>query len=88
MQRLRTFAPEIDIAEAQIVLTVAQRPGILQSELTREMGSKQSRISRQLAILFEEHGYISINKVPTNRRCNELHLTEKGEALVAALTHR
>ena len=38
--------------------------------------------------LFEEHGYISINEVSTNRRCNELHLTEKGEALVAALIHR
>lgn len=88
MLRLRRFAPELDIAEAQIVLTVAQRPGILQSELTREMGSKESKVSRQLGALFEEHGYISINEVPTNRRCNELHLTGKGEALVAALLLR
>lgn len=88
MKRLRKFAPEIDVAEAQIVLTVAHRPGILQSDLTREMGSKQSRMSRQLGALFEKHGYISISEVPTNRRYNELHLTEKGEALVAALIHR
>lgn len=88
MKRLRKFAPEIDVAEAQIVLTVAQRPGILQSELTREVGSKQSRVSRQLGVLFEEYGYINISEVPSNRRCNELHLTEKGEALVAALIHR
>jgi len=67
MKRLRKFAPEIDVAEAQIVLTVAQRPSILQSELTREVGSKQSRVSRQLGVLFEEHGYISISEVPTNR---------------------
>lgn len=63
------------------LLRVSHKPGISQDQLAGELYKDKSVVARHLATL-QQAGYIRREPSPTDRRVQQLYLTEKAEALL------
>lgn len=70
--------------QAQLILEIADDPGISQDRLAAAVGVDKSNVARQLAIL-EACDYVTRRPAPGNRRKFCLTLTEKSRRLLPRL---
>lgn len=63
------------------LLRVSHNPGISQDQLAGELYKDKSVVARHLATL-QQVGYIRRESSPTDRRVQQLYLTEKAEAIL------
>jgi DNA-binding MarR family transcriptional regulator len=75
---------ELSPAEAGLLRMLAMAPGRSQRELAEELGMPPSRFV-PFADQLEERGVIERRKNPADRRVYALHLTDRGDALLAQL---
>lgn len=73
-------------SEAGVIRIVARDPGISQRELADKLGAVQSRIVA-LVDRLEKAGYVSRTRSITDRRMQQLALTETGHTLLTGLRH-
>lgn len=70
--------------QAQLILEIADEPGISQDRLAAAVGVDKSNVARQIAIL-EACDYVRRERPPSNRRTFCLYLTEKSNRLLPRL---
>lgn len=63
------------------LMRVSHNPGISQDQLAGELYKDKSVVARHLATL-QQAGYIRREPSPTDRRVQQLYLTEKAEAIL------
>ena len=71
----------ISCVQCAYLLRVSHKPGISQDQLAGELYKDKSVVARHLATL-QQAGYIRREPSPTDRRVQQLYLTEKAEALL------
>lgn len=87
--RVGTGNPKMHIQQARLLVHVAASGEVLQKELKTISGVAQSSVSRNLSLLSDGllsekkpgYGLLEVKKVPHNKRCNAVRLTEKGKVL-------
>jgi len=72
----------IDISYTQwkLIITINQKPGLTQTELSKSAQKDKASVTRMLDIL-EKEDYVTRKKDPEDRRLYNIFLTEKGEAV-------
>lgn len=70
-----------------VLLLIGRNPGISQTLLSRANGKDKSTLTPALADL-KRRGLIERRRVASDKRTTQLHLTAKGEAVLAELTRR
>jgi len=71
-------------SEAGVVRIISRQPGISQRELAGRLGAVQSRVVALIDRL-EQAGFVTRTRGTTDRRTQQLDLTETGRTLVASL---
>jgi DNA-binding MarR family transcriptional regulator len=92
---LRTVAADMPMQQADILLSVAQRPGLTMADLTKMTGLSHASVSRNIAALSEYHrlgkpGLDLIEAVtdPRETRRRLIYLTTKGKALLTKMARQ
>jgi DNA-binding MarR family transcriptional regulator len=81
---LKTRDLGITPAEAGVLRIVGRQPGINQRDLAQKLGTAQSRVVALIDSL-QGAGLVNRTRSASDRRNQELHLTEEGRAIVKSL---
>jgi len=88
---LREHQAEMSVQTAQLFLTIAQHPGLLQRDISPLCGMTQATTSRHLKVLVSADkaegglGLVVKQYAVDNPRCHALHLSRAGRALAERL---
>lgn len=89
---LRTIYLDMTVTQAVLLLTVAYRPGVTQSDIVNLTGLSEASVSRIVAIMGSkgDRGAGPFNLIeprvsPRDSRARELHLTAKGGIVMSAI---
>lgn len=89
---LRNQQNEMPMQQADVLLTIARRPGLTMAELAEEVDLAQSSCSRNVAALSDYHrlgkpglGLVEAVIDPRNPRRRLMYLTQKGKVFVTHL---
>jgi DNA-binding MarR family transcriptional regulator len=81
----RALAPlGVTASEAGLLRLIGRNPGISQKAASEELGVGPSRVVAVLDRL-ERQGHLERRRSETDRRSHEVHLTDQGEQLLAAI---
>lgn len=89
LEEFRKIDPEMPMHTALLLLLIAREPGTNLKNLARLTGLGKSAVSRNMALLSQNHGrgLIDYREDPTDRRNKMVFLTPEGERIVRTLTH-
>lgn len=89
---LRTIYLDMTVTQAVVILTVAYRPGVAQSDIVNLTGLSEASVSRIVAITGSKGDrgagpfqLLEARVSPRDNRARELHLTPKGGIVMAAI---
>ncbi|NIH80407.1 MarR family winged helix-turn-helix transcriptional regulator [Amycolatopsis viridis] len=75
----------LHLGQELLIVDIHHNPGTTQAELVQRLGFEQPTIAKALTRM-ERTGFIQRTADPGDRRVTRLQLTERGEAVVAAVT--